>query len=337
MEYEIKQLDIDSKEEINGLYNCLRECFKMNYEYFEWKHLFESSNYLDRFTYCIFYQRKCIATLQIIVSELYIYNQLYHLGLAVDGATDAEHRGRGLYKKLLEYAMREMSSKNIDFILAFGNQISRKPLINDYQFFDFARMISGTYQVRYNKVFLAPVNLLIKLSFQLITLLKKHSYYTVSEISKSVYLEFLRLNIYQFDIYFGKKSDQIDWRLSKPHSHYKFFGASNNHNHLTGVALVNILNDKIYIEDILSEKHQIKALGYLICHIKSIAFSDVNIKKINFSSNYSEVLMKIFKGNGFKINNSAENVLIKKLTGDYREVILNGNAEMHFTRIDKNE
>ncbi len=101
MEYEIKQLDIDSKEEINGLYNCLRECFNMNYEYFAWKHLFECSNFLDRFTYCIFYQRKCIATLQIIVSELYIYNQLYHFGLAVDGATDAGHRGQGLYKKLL--------------------------------------------------------------------------------------------------------------------------------------------------------------------------------------------------------------------------------------------
>ena len=337
MEYKVKQLDISSKEEVNELYSCLRDSFKTEYEYFIWKHLPGKSNYLDRFTYCVLHQQKCIATLQIIVSDIYIYERQYCFGLAVDGATVKAHRGHGLYKKLLEYAIKEMSNKNIDFIIAFGNQISRLPLINDYEFLEFTKMISATYIVRYNKVLLTPVNLLRKLIFQFINLLHKNSKYHLTEIDKSIYLGFAKSNLHQFDIYFGKSTDQIEWRLNKPHSNYRFLGAIDNQHQVAGVALINVLDEKIYIEDILSKQNDIGALNYLLNQIKRIAFSELKIKRIAFSSSHSKILKEIFKKCGYKVHELGDNVLIKNLKSDYGEITKMAKPEMHFTRIDKNE
>lgn len=333
--YSIQVFDKNSKNEIDSLYSCLHTNFHFTYAYFEWKHLHKDCDSLKRETYCIYDKSVCVATLQIIVSPIFIGTSKHWIGIVVDGATNSDYRGLGLYKKLMDHVIEIKKKQNLNYILAFGNDISRIPLKKDFGFNDFTKMINAKYRVRFSRKYLVPINIYRRTINSMLSFFDYNNAIEVCEISKKEYVDFTKIRISNNAIYFGKDIEQLNWRLSKPDGNYKLLGVYNNVKELVVVSIIDIKDKSIYIKDVLANNQNHQELLSLLKFIKKIAYKNSSITKITFSCNYNNLYRPYFEHFGFKTHVLDKTVLIKSLQAN--DLNLEKFEELHFTRIDKNE
>lgn len=329
MDYTINKLNKKSPKQTKALIYLLNEAFDKSPEYFEWKHNLSEAYEIEEYSYCIFHENKCIATLQAIVDGFHCNGTNYRYALIADGVTDGGYRRLGLFEKLIEYALEDLKDYKVEFILGFGNKISRQTLVKKLGYRDFSQMFNARFKIRFNGI-ASVINPINQFFFRLKYSLNKTP---VIVLDTNSYLDNYNHLVSNFDTYFFKDRRSLEWRISKPGSNFKAFGATSKEV-CEALALVNFLGDLLYIEDFIFKKGTPESAQRLISYIKSEAYKIGAVNRILFSHSSDENFQRLFSGEGFKVTISDKSVLYKPSS----ESILQPNIEdLHFTRIHKNE
>jgi hypothetical protein len=336
--FEIKTFNFKDQKEQKILFDCLEVSFKMDYDYFVWKHINDEYSREKRITFCVYDNEKCAATLQIIINSIHIGAYLHSFALIVDGATSPDYRGKGLYNKLLDYVIIYLKNSNIDFMLAFGNNISRIPLEKYFDFQTFSPMYAAFRKIESNNKLHLPVVIARKWSFKIAEKFKSKKL-RIESIGLKVFLEFFEKSRENYAVSFDRFENDFNWRLQKPDADYTIYGAFDDTKTLVGASIFNsVITDKtLVIDDFIYINENLKSdvLKEILFFAKGLAYSK-KYKSIKYNSNVCIEEMNLFKSNGFTISTTAKHVVIRTINTDF-SWDLNLADKMHFTRIDKFE
>jgi hypothetical protein len=336
--FEIKTFSFKDPKEQKILFDCLEVSFKMDYDYFVWKHVNEEFSREKRITFCVYNNDNCAATLQIIINSIHIGSNQHSFALIVDGATSPDYRGKGLYNKLLEHVINYLKKNEIDFMLAFGNNISRIPLEKYFEFQTFSPMYAAFRKIESNNLLHLPVVIARKWSFKISEKFKNKKF-RIESIGLNVFLEFFEKSRENYAVSFDRLECDFNWRLQKPDADYTIYGVFDENKTIIGATIINSIHTDrtIVIDDFvyLNEKIKSAVLKEILFLAKSLAYSK-KYKSIKYNSNVCVEEMNLFQSNGFTISTSAKDVLIRTINKDFKWD-LNLSNKMHYTRIDKFE
>lgn len=336
--FEIKTFNFKDQKEQKILFNCLQVSFKMDYDYFVWKHINDDFSREKRITFCIYDNELCAATLQIIINSIHIGDSKHSFALIVDGATLPDYRGKGLYNKLLEHVINYLKSNGIDFMLAFGNNISRIPLEKYFEFQTFSPMYAAFRKIESSNKMHLPVVLARKWSFKIEQKFKSQKL-RVESIKLIEFLDFFEKSRKNYTVSFDRFENDFKWRLQKPDADYTIYGVFDENKRIIGATIINSvhIDRTIVVDDFIYLNENVKSLVLkeLLFFAKSLAYSK-KYKSIKYNSNVCIEEMNLFKSNGFTISTTAKHVLIRTINTDFKWD-LNLSNKMHYTRIDKFE
>ncbi|MFI1771041.1 GNAT family N-acetyltransferase [Thalassobellus citreus] len=330
--YNIELLNKQSNEDVKLLLNLLQENFNKSIDYYVWKHNLNQDLQVEEYTFCVFHDNLCIASLQLIINTITVSGKIIRFGLLADGATHKNYRRFGLFEKLLNHCKDFSSKINVYFFIGSGNEKSRKAFLKlEYQ--DFFSTVMLKKKIRYNISILKPLNRVNCFFF----LLKfKREEYCVEEISSHTYIDFIKINQKSFKFFFNKPPSHLEWRLKKTDGKNVIYGFFDKQKKLQAVAIVQFTSNMIYIKDILSTGLNTNHLDKLIKYIIKQAWLNENITRINCNINDFNSVNVAFQKNGLKLIRDTNNVLIKIVNKNFsfKEEEL---ENMHYMRIDKNE
>jgi len=302
--------------------------FNLSESYFTWKHNLKNSYLIEEKTFCIFFEKKCIASLQIIISEISINNKVYKFGLISDAVTHDSYRKLGLFEKLLNYSYDYFKAKDFIFFIASGNKKSRKVMLK-LNYINFFGGIIARKRIRYSRILANPF-ILVNFYLRSTKLNKK-----IIEINKEQYIEFINNNQSLSELHFLKSKPYMDWRLKKPIGVYKSL-AINENGILKAVFIVQINRDLIYLKHFFIINDEVKYLDEILKYVDYLAIKDKRVKKIKVLHNNFKGYKEIFNKNNYNLYKDKNFILLKYLKSDFHINQSQINT-LNYMKIDKNE
>ena len=328
--YPVKLLDKASKVEVSQCLDLLSTSFKRSLDYFHWKHNLNEDFEIEEYTFCIFKDNLCIATLQVVIHQMIISNKSYRFALLSDGATHNDYRRLGLFEKLLSHVNEFCAVRDVSFIYGTGNDKSRKAFYK-LGFKDFFTSMKASKRVRYNHPMMKAYNLVLN-SFGRLTV-KKNS--NIKKISIKEYAAFSYSQKNKNAVIFEKTEYYLNWRLAETTGSYKIFGIFDTQNALQAVLVLKISKGLFYIVDAIYNEG-VEYLNQLLKYTSGLAILNKDISKINCSHNNFLDSKEVFESNKFKISKANSSTLLYVLNKDF--IIPDSELNtMHYMRIDKNE
>jgi hypothetical protein len=328
--YKVTLLDKSNKLQVSQCLDLLKQSFNKSLDYYNWKHNINENFQIEEYTFCIFHNNLCIATTQVIVSQMNKSNALIRYGLLCDGATHKDYRRLGLFEKLLSHINVFCANKEVTFVNGTGNEKSRKAFLK-LGFEDFFTTVKASKKVRYNHPLLKIYNILLNNFGNF----KTSKFDNIKSISIAQYANFNEIQNQKYNIYFEKTEDYLKWRLQEPGFNYSMYGAFDDDQNIQALMVLKTAKDLIYIVDVMY-KDDIKYLNQLIKYCSSLAIKDTSIFKINSIHNNFKSMKDIFVQNKFNLTSEGTSTLLFKMEPTFNISPLEVD-NMHYMRIDKNE
>lgn len=328
--YPVKLLDKSSKVEVSQCLDLLNISFKGSLDYFHWKHNLNEAFEVEEYTFCIFKDNLCIATLQVIIHQMINSGKIKRFALLSDGATHGDYRRLGLFEKLLCHTNEFCANINVSFIYGSGNNKSRKAFYK-LGFVDFFSTQKATKKIRYNHPVLKIYNYILNRFSQLTS----KTFPNIKAITIEEYVLFANNQENIHSISYKKTEVYLKWRLAEPTGAYKIYGAFDAYAILSGVIVVKKSKDLLYIVDAL-HNNEISFLNQLLQFVTGIAIKDKNITRINSIHNNFKSIKEIFINNKFVITEEGSSALLYPLQPNFK-IAQSDLDGMHYMRIDKNE
>jgi len=328
--YPVKLLDKSSKVEVSQSLDLLKTSFKGSIDYFHWKHNLNENFEVEEYTFCIFKDNLCIATLQVVIHQMIKSNKSYRFALLSDGATHNDYRRLGLFEKLLSHVNQFCANKNVSFVYGSGNNKSRKAFYK-LGFVDFFSTQKATKKIRYNHPALKIYNFTLN-KFRQLSL---KSFPNIKTITVVDYVNFAHKYEQNHSISYKKTEAYLKWRLAEPTGAYKIYGAFDAHDILSGIIVVKKSKNLLYIVDALFN-NEINYLNQLMQFVSGLAIKDKNITRINSIHNNFKSIKEVFINNKFMITEEGASALLYSLHPNFK-IAQSDLDSMHYMRIDKNE
>lgn len=328
--YPVKLLDKASKVEVSQCLDLLNTSFKGSLDYFHWKHNLNEDFEIEEYTFCIFKDNLCIATLQVVIHHMLVLGSVKRFALLSDGATHRDYRRLGLFEKLLSHVNEFCANKNVSFIYGSGNKKSRKAFYK-LGFVDFFSTQKATKKIRYNHPALKFYNYVLNGYRQL----THKTFSNIKAITIEDYVLFANSQENRHSISYKKTEAYLNWRLADPTGEYKIYGAFDTHDILSGIIVVKNSKDLLYIVDALFN-NEINYLNQLMQFVSGLAIKDKNITRINSIHNNFKRIQEVFIKNKFIVTEEGASALLCPLSPNFK-IAQSDLDGMHYMRIDKNE
>jgi hypothetical protein len=328
--YQVTLLDKTSKEQVTQFLNLLNQSFDKSLSYYHWKHDLEEIYEIEEYTFCIFKDGLCIATLQVIINTMLCANEENRFAILSDGATQNDYRRLGLFEMLLSHTNEFCKFKNVSFIYGTGNSKSRKAFYK-LRFEDFFTTLKATKKVRYNH----PVMKIYNIFLNTFGTIRSTKFKNIKEVSLKDYSMFSANQTHNHSVSFKKTEDYLKWRLSEPTGDYKIYGSFDGGKRIQAIIVIKKTKDLLYIVDAICNDDT-NYLNKLIQFVSSLAIKDRDVTKINCSHSNFKNLKAILYNNSFKITKAGSSVLLFTVHESFN-VSENQLNNMHYMRIDKNE
>ncbi|RED47059.1 acetyltransferase (GNAT) family protein [Winogradskyella eximia] len=328
--HQVTLLDKTSKTEVNQCLDLLEGSFGKGLDYYQWKHNVTQEYGIEEYTFCVFNDNLCIATLQIIVNEMIIMGKPCRFALLSDGATHNDYRRLGLFEKLLSHVNEFCTSRDVSFIYGTGNDKSRKAFYK-LGFEDFFSSTKASKRIRYNHPLMKGYNLFLNV-FGKLAIKQKDN---IKEIAIEDYAKFYTNQKNKYAITCEKSQAYLKWRLDDTTGSYKIYGAFDAHKKIQAVMVVKRSNNMLYIVDAIYNQ-EMKYLNQLLKYTSDLATLNKNIIKINSIHNNFKGIKKMLEDNNYKISKAGSSTLLYIINTDFK-IPYSELENMHYMRIDKNE